>query len=158
MPIPFGLTAQQFTTRFRGLLEKHSPVLIAELRSVFAMPIGPGVTSASIEIFLDEYGEKGPGVGMYFEGKNKKVDHSDLSIFPGRYLALAEYLRGLPSFDPRYYSSEGFGALDIQADVTKAWFAEWWWKAGGWSYPLPVDVRVHDDHGNGESIPLAPGI
>jgi hypothetical protein len=89
MPIPFGLTAQQFATRFRGLLEKHSPALIVELRSVLAMPVSPGVTSASVEIFLDEYGETGPRVGMYFDGKNKKVDDSDPSIFPGRYLALA---------------------------------------------------------------------
>jgi hypothetical protein len=114
MPIPFGLTAQQFAARYRGLLEKHSPALIEELRSVLAMPIGPGVTSASVQVFLDEDGETGPRIGMYFDGKNKKVDHSDPSIFPGRHLALGAYLRGVPPFDRRYYSGGEFGALDIR--------------------------------------------
>jgi hypothetical protein len=157
MSIPFELSAQQFAARYRGLLERHSPALIAELRSVLATPIGPGVTSASVQIFLDEDGEAGPSVGMYFDGKNKKVDRSDPSIFPGRHLALAPYLRDIPPFDGRYFSEDGFGARDIQADVAKAWFAEWWWKAGGWGYPLPVDVAVHDGYGNGESIQLSPG-
>ncbi len=157
MPIPFGLTAEQYATRFRGLLEKHSPTLLAELRKVLATPIGAGVTSASVVVFLDEYREGGPRVGLYFDGKDKKVDHSDPTIFPGRHLSLAEYLHGLPTFDPRYFSDDTFGALNIQADVTKAWFAEWWWKAGGWDYPLPVEIAVHDDYGNAEVIQLAPG-
>ncbi len=154
MLIPFVLTADQFAARFRGLLEKHSVALIAELHSFLTLPISKDVTSASVVIFLDEDGETGPSVGIYFDGKNRKVDHSDPSMFPGRYLALAEYVRGLPRFDPQYYSKREFGALDIQADVTKEWFAEWWWKAGGWEYPLPVDVAVHDDYGNGGGIPL----
>ncbi len=153
MPIPFRLTAEQFAKRFRGLLEKHSPALLAQLRMVLEMPIGEGVTSASVEIFLDEHGETGPSVGMYFDGKDKKVDSSDPTIFPGRHLVLAEYLRGLAPFDVRYFSEDDFGA----ADITRDWFAEWWWKAGGWDYPLPVDVVVHDGHGNGEVIRLAPG-
>jgi hypothetical protein len=47
-------------------------------------------------------------------------------------------------------------ALNIQADVTKVWLAEWLWKAGGWDYPLPVEVAVHDEYGDGERILLAP--
>jgi hypothetical protein len=115
------------------------------------------VTSASIEIFLDDYGESGPGVGMYFEGEGKKVDHSDPSIFPGRHLAIARYLRELPPFDRRYFVEEDFGALNVQADVTKAWIAVWWWKAGGWDYTIAVELTVHDDFGNGETVVLAPG-
>jgi hypothetical protein len=157
MPIPFGLSADQFAARFRGLLEKHSPALIRELREVLAMPIGEGVTSAHIEIFLNADGEFGPGVGMYFDGENKKVDHADRSIFPGRHLPIGEYLHRLPAFDPRYYSDYDFGALSIQGDVCKTWFAEWWWKAGGWSYPLKVDIDVHDGYGDGNGILLAPG-
>jgi hypothetical protein len=154
MPIPFGLTPKQFAARFRGLLEKHSQTLLAELRKIFAMPIGAGVKSAHVEIFLDEESETGPSVGIYFDGKDKKVDDTDLSIFPGRTLMFAEYLHNLPSFDLKYFSDDNFKALDIQADVVKAWFAEWWWKSGGWDYPLPVDVAVHDDYGDGQPIPL----
>lgn len=155
--IPFGLTTDQFATRSRGLLEKHSPALITELREVFAVPIGEAVTSASVVIFLDDPGVGGPSIGLYFDGRNKKVDSSDPTIFPGRVLMIAEYLRELPTFDPSYFSDDEFGALDIQTNVTKQWFAEWWWKAGGWDYPLPVDVSVHDGYGDGESIQLSPG-
>lgn len=157
MPIPFGLTADQFAVRFRGLLERHSLTLISELRQVLTMPIGEGVSSAHIEIFLDPEGESGPSLGMYFDGANKKVDHADQSIFPGRYLPIGEYIGELPTFDFRYYSDDNFGALNMQGDICKSWIAEWWWKAGGWSYPLKVDIEVHDGYGDGHGILLAPG-
>lgn len=157
MQIPFGLTADAFAARFRALLEKHSPALISELQEVLARPIGNGVTGAVIEIFLDADGEFGPNFGMYFDGANKKVDHSDDSIFPGRHLAIGKHVRQLLPFDPRYYSDDEFGALNIQGDICKAWFAEWWWKAGGWVYRLPVEIIVHDGYGDGNGIPLSPG-
>jgi hypothetical protein len=120
MPIPFGLTGDQFATRFRGLLEKHSQTLIAELRSILVMPIGEGVTGACVEIFLDENGQAGPSFGLYFDGKNKRVDHTDRSIFPGRHLSLAEYVHELPTFDHRYFVERDFKALDIEANIAKA--------------------------------------
>lgn len=157
MPIPFGLSEDQFATRFRGMLEKHSSALITEMRELLGKPIGNDVTSASIEIFLDEYGESGPSIGIYFDGPNKRVDNSDQSIFPGRHIPLAEFARKLEPFDNTYFTDEDFGGLHIQADVAKTWFAEWWWKAGGWDYAIPLEITVHDDYGDGDSIQLAPG-
>ena len=122
-----------------------------------AKPIGNDVTCASIEIFVDEYGESGPSIGMYFAGPNTRVDQSDQSIFPGRHIPLAQFARKVDPFDGRYFTEEDFGGLHIVADVAKQWLAEWWWKAGGWNYPIPVDVAVHDEYGDGNSTKLAPG-
>lgn len=157
MPIPFGLAPEQFSAHFRGLLEKNSPSFMLELTELFEQPIGPGVISANIEVFLDESGEFAPKFGMYFDGTNKKVDHQDQSIFPGRHLPLAAYLDSLPGFHPKYFQEDDFRAVDIQGDICKEWFAEWWWKAGGWYYPIEVEITVHDDFGDGNGILLAPG-
>ena len=160
MTIPFCLTQSQFAQRFRAMLDKHSADLLVEIRALLSLPIGDGVTSASIVIFMDEFGERGPSFGLYFDGPNRRIDSSDDSIFPGRAMAIAEYIEELyeqEQFAPQYFSDKDFGALDLQTNITKAWFAEWWWKAGGWDYPVPVDITAHNDFGDGNDIHLAPG-
>ena len=52
----------------------------------------------------------------------------------------------------------GFGGafwLNILlADTLQAWFAECWWKAGGWAWPIPLWLHVHDGFGDGRGIAL----
>lgn len=155
--VPFVLTPEQFARRYRSELERHSEAFLAELRRVLAMPVEEGTASASVVVFLDESGQQGPKVVMFFDKKDKKAARSDPAIFPGRHLTLAAYLRDLEPFHPDYYADPSFGALDLQADVTKAWAAEWWWKAGGWSYPLRAYVSVHGHYGGGVNLLLSPG-
>jgi hypothetical protein len=152
--IPYGLTQEQFVRRYRRWLDKASAKLIEELRTLLALPLPPTVTSANVEIFLGEDGRDEPHAGIYFDGVNKKVDHTDPSIFPGRGLEIRLGLDAMPDFDDRYFESEEFPGVDLQADALKAWFAECWWKAGGWAYALPTVVDVHDQYGDGERIVL----
>jgi len=152
--IPYGLTQEQFVRRYRRWLDKASAKLIAELRALFAAPLPSAVTSAEVQIFLGEEGRDAPGAWVYFGGANKKVDHGDASIFPGRSLEIPLGLGVTPDFDDRYFEGDEFPGLDLQADALKAWFAECWWKAGGWAYALPAEVAVHDDFGDGERIIL----
>lgn len=60
----------------------------------------------------------------------------------------------MPDFDERYFESDEFPGIALQANSCKAWFAECWWKAGGWAYALPAEVVIHDDFGDGERIIL----
>ena len=152
--IPYGLTQEQFVRRYRRWLDKASAKLIEELRTLLALPLPPTVTSAEVEVFLGEDGRGEPHALIYFDGVNKKVDHSDLSIFPGRGIEIRLGLDAMPDFDDRYFEGEEFPGVDLQANALKAWFAECWWKAGGWAYALPTVVDVHDQYGDGERIVL----
>lgn len=152
--IPYGLTQEQFASRYRRWLDEASPKLIAELRALFAAALPATITSAEVQIFLGQDGRDDPCAYIYFDGANKKVDRSDTSIFPGRTLEIQLGLGMTPEFDDRYFEDDEFPGIDLQANSIKTWFAECWWKAGGWAYPLPVNLVVHDDFGDGELMIL----
>jgi hypothetical protein len=152
--IPYGLTQEQFIMRYRRWLDKASAKLIEELRALFAAPTPSTVISAEVQIFLGDEGRGAPSAWIYFDGLNKKVDNSDTSIFPGRALEIQLGLEVMPDFDDRYFEINKFPGVELQANVVKAWFAECWWKAGGWAYMIPAKVAIHDDFGDGERIIL----
>jgi len=60
----------------------------------------------------------------------------------------------MPDFDEHYFESDAFPGIDLQAVTLRRWFAECWWKAGGWGYPLAVEIWIHDGFGDGERIIL----
>ena len=152
--IPFGLNEEQFGKRYLGCLNKVSSSFIVSLRELFSRTVPDSVTEAEVQIFMGDDGFEAPNAWIYFEGKNKKVDSSDQSIFPGRSMELPSFIEKMEDFDERYYSEE-FGGIDLIANITKKWFSECWWKAGGWAYPIPVKVWIHDDFGDGDSIDLS---
>jgi hypothetical protein len=152
--IPYGLTQEQFARRYRRWLDQASAKLIEELRALFASPLPSTVTSAEVQIFFDDEGRASPAAWIYFDGLNKKVDHEDTSIFPGRALRIQTRLGVMPDFDERYFESDEFPGVDLLANEFKEWFAGCWWKAGGWQYALPVEIAIHDGLGDGERIIL----
>ncbi len=151
--MPDGLSEQDFSHIYREHLEKHSASLINEIKFMLAQPVRPDVTQIYIEVFPDEYGDGYVSIGMYFEGKNKKIDKSDQSFFPGRYLAFAEYANDLPLIDIETYN-EDFYVADLTVDEVKQWFASCWNEAGGKNYHLPVTLRGHEGFGNGKALTL----
>jgi len=152
--IPFGLNEDQFVKRYRGCLDRVSSGFIKSLQELFSKPVPETVTEAEVQIFLGDDGMEAPSAWIYYQGKNNKVDSSDPSIFPGKSLELPSFLQKMEDFDEEYYSEE-FGGTYLIANISKAWLAECWWKAGGWSYPVPVKVWVHDEFGDGDSIDLS---
>jgi hypothetical protein len=156
--VPFGLTQSQFSARYKRELDHVSPSVIALLCSLFTRPVNPDVQFANVEVFLDEYGGA-PSVWIYYRGANNRVEHTNEALFAGRSLDLQLPLSELAEFDERYFLSleDGdveFPGLMLAANVLKSWFAECWWKAGGWTYSLPTTVKVHDDWGDGNIILL----
>jgi len=151
--VPFGLKREQFAVRWRRELERASDATIARLRALFVETVPPEVLAAEVEIFLNEDGAEGVDVWIYFGGENNRVDNANPAIFPGRSLALALPLDAMGGFSEKYFDGD-FPGADLAAEATQAWFAECWWKAGGWSYPLPVDIGVHDGFGGGKTVRL----
>ncbi len=156
--VPFGLTESQFVSRYRRELDRVSATVIEILSSLFDRTVNDDVQTAHAEVFLDEYGGA-PSIWIYYLGENNKVDHKDESLFAGRSLELQLPLSVLADFDERYFISledcdEEFPGLTLTGDTIKSWFAECWWKAGGWTYPLPTALAVHDGWGDGSVIKL----
>jgi hypothetical protein len=151
--MPDGLSIEEFSQIYQSKLNRHSEELIAEIKSMLSQPVHPDVSEISVEVFPDEYGDGYVSVGMYFEGKNKKVDRQDISFFPGRVLSFAENVRDLPLIDVGSYEDK-FSVVDVTVDLVKQWFASCWEKAGGTAYLLPVILDGHEDFGNGKSIKL----
>jgi len=156
--VPFGLTESQFVSRYRRELDRVSSAIIAILRELFARAVNDDVKAAHVEVFLDEYGGE-PAVWIYYRGENNKIDHKDTSLFAGRSLELLLPLAALAEFDERYFVSleDGeveFPGLTLAGNTIKSWFAECWWKAGGWAYSLPTTLAVHDDRGDGNVVNL----
>jgi len=120
---------------------------------VLAQALPDAVLTAQVEVFLDDSGYSAPAVWLYFSGKNTRISKSDKSIFPGRSLQFEFNLAALADFDEEYFTSE-FNGLGVAADVMRQWVAECWWKAGGWSYRIPVFLAVHDGWGNGKLVSL----
>ena len=154
--VPFGLTEQQFVTRYRRCLERASREFIDSLQRLFSLSVPSSVREAEVQIFLgEEVGLEVPSAWIYYQGENNRVDRSDQSIFPGRSMELSVNLEEMDEFDAEYFSSDAFPGTDLVANTIKAWLAECWWKAGGWSYPVPVKLWVHDGYGDGKPIELS---
>jgi hypothetical protein len=125
-------------------LERASSGAIKAIKTLLAQPIGPGVDEACVEVFLDEYGGS-PSVWIYYHGKNNRVDSADPGIFPGRSMDLRLGLESLADIDEQYFvEPETFPGLALTVPLLSRWVAECWWKAGGWSYPLPTTLSIHD--------------
>ncbi|EKU30363.1 hypothetical protein AB6N01_20020 [Alcaligenes nematophilus] len=153
--VPFGLSPAQFQQRYKRCLERASKHFIAELRTLFALPVPDSVADAEVQIFFGEDGLETPSAWIYYRGDNNKVDSNDPSIFPGRAMELSLGLGKMDAFHEDYFLDDEFDGLSIAANTIQAWFAECWWKAGGWSYAVPVTAWVHDGFGDGAGIELS---
>jgi len=153
--VPFGLSHEQFLSRYRRCLDKTAPRFITEIRALLSLAVPATVKDAEVQIFMGDDGLDSPSTWIYFTGENNKVDNSDLSVFPGRSKEIPCGLENMEEFEESYFTDEGFDGLTLAANALKAWVAECWWKAGGWSYPIPVSVVVHDGFGDGKSIALS---
>jgi len=151
--VPFGLSEDSFCARYRRELDRAASVTIGHLRELFLREVEAGVSSANVEIFIGEDGAA-PSLWIYYRGENNKVDHSDQRLFAGRSLDLNLPLSRLSDFDERYFE-EGFRGNFLAANLLKSWFAECWWKAGGWTYSIPTTLKVHDDLGDGNVVKLS---
>lgn len=152
--VPFRLNQQQFALRYAQCLERLSSAAIAALRAHLDLAVQDGVTHAEAEVFVGEDDPYVPSIWIYYLGPNNRVDSGDMGLFAGRSLELSLGLEGLEEFDARFFTSEKFGGLPIVAGALTRWFAEMWWKAGGWDYRIPTTLTVHDGIGEGKPVKL----
>lgn len=147
--IPFTLTPAQFTHRIQHILSHYTPALIATFRQFIRQPI-PQAKRGSLILFADH--EQGnlqqPELWLYLDSDTLLTSQRSQEIplfdrtFENRF-----------AFAPEYFEDEYFNGLNLLADELKTWVSQSYWKAGGWDYPLPLELSV-DEWGNGDTITL----
>lgn len=152
--IPFGLSKEQFCRRYGKFLRENTDLLTESLERLFQREVNDDVICAEVQIFMEEDGADSPDIWIYYSGINNKVDSSDESIFSGKTLQIEFMPENTLELDARYYTDDAFSGLDLMVNTLKTWFAECWWKAGGWRYSVPCELFVHDGFGDGEIILL----
>lgn len=151
--IPYGLSPDQFRTRYRRFLQRAAPDTIDKLRTLLQRRLPDESLTGEVQLFLGEDGLDMPEAWLYLSGENNKVDAADPGLFAGKALDLQLALENTPEFDAAYFG-EDFDGVALIANTLKAWFAECWWKAGGWSWPVELTLAVHDEFGDGERVAL----
>ena len=142
--VPYGLNQDAFASMYQRKLDHLSDPMIRSLQRLLALPLDSDVDEASVEIFLDDDGAA-PTIWAYWRGRNNKVDHTDPGLFAGRSLEVDVDLSRLADIDERYFTGPAaFPGHELTAALLLRWFAEAWWKAGGWAYAVPATVAVHD--------------
>ena len=140
--LPNGLEEDVISRAYKKELTRHQTDLIGEIKRFLVQPIAEDVKSAHAEIFPDEYGDGYVGIGLYLQGVTTK------------HIGFADYVRDLPGIDVFAYQEKDVSIPDLVVNLVKHWFAKSWFKAGGWDYPLEIEVNGHDGFGDGESIAL----
>ncbi|WP_282297996.1 hypothetical protein [Stenotrophomonas sp. PS02289] len=129
---------------YRQKLDRISPTAIEVLRNHLLRPVEPGVLSVNVVIFPGVQGES-PSAWIYYSGDHNKVDHADTRLFSGRSMELPVGLEGLSDIDERYFTDvDEFDGVALVVPLLSRWLAECWWKAGGWSYPIPTMLFVDE--------------
>ncbi len=138
--LPQGMPIDAIERVYIKELDRYSDQLINEIKDFLKIPLKEDVIEGSVEIFPDEYGDGFLSIGLYL--KSELTNH----------ISFVDNVKDLPMIDLINYDEENL--VDLIVDITQRWFAESWWKAGGWEYKLPLKVYGHDGFGSGIVIDL----
>ncbi|MCE7991768.1 MAG: hypothetical protein HEP71_07305 [Roseivirga sp.] len=138
--LPQGIPIDAIERVYTKELDRYSDELINEIKSFLKTPLKEDVIEGSVEIFPDEYGDGVLSIGLYLRAE--LTEH----------IPFLDKVKDLPMIDLTGYEEENL--VDLIVDITQRWFAESWWKAGGWEFKLPLTVYGHDGFGSGTAINL----
>jgi hypothetical protein len=141
--------------KLENYLNEKESELTEKLTSLFEMPIHTDITSAEIQIFLDDECGDSASFWIYFDGRNKKVDKSDQSLFPGRSMEICDLnFTELETYEA-FESQDKFDRLDWLANSLRYWFISCWKKSNGEKYSIPVEIAIHDGFGDGKVLKIS---
>ncbi len=137
---------------YRSELCIKTDELVEKIHEFIQIPLENNVDSAELQVFPDEQCEGESSICIYFDGKDKKIDRNDPKLFAGQSLELYSSFNELPTLDLEAYEELDFSTMLV--DLIIQWCAECWWKAGGWYYPVSVDISGHDGYASIDRIAL----
>jgi hypothetical protein len=133
----------------RSLLDRLSPALESQLRSILSYRFHPRVVLLDIEVFPDGLRDGVPMRMFLIDAQNNETFHDDHAYFLPSSIGILEDIGEvipLNEVDRRkIYENAGVETLEIEMATLVEWFAACWIRASGQACPLPAYVSYHDD-------------
>jgi len=150
-----NIPLEKLDALFLSELEEDSDSMIEIITDLIEKPLEKNVENAEFLVFVPQFVDEGShSVQFYLDGKNKLVGSDKPGLYAGNSLRFYE------NFDLSNFSEndeerfDKYNYPDKIADIIMRWFAECWWKAGGWKYPVPVTIASRSVFGSIEPIRL----
>ena len=136
-----NIPLEKLDALFLSELEEDSDSVIEIITDLIAKPLEEDVENAEFLVFAPQFIDEGShSIHFYLDGKNKLVGSDKPGLYAGNSLRFYE------DFNLSHFSEndeerfDKYNYPDKITDIIIRWFAECWWKAGGWSYLVPVTI------------------
>lgn len=133
----------------RGLLDRLSPALEGQLRTILSARLHPRVVLLDTEVFPDGLRDGIPMRMFQIDARNGEVFHDDPAyLLPSSIGILDEIAEVIPHGEAdrqQRYEEAGVDTTQVASTTLLEWFAACWVAAGGQQCPVPAYVCYHDD-------------
>jgi hypothetical protein len=141
--------ADSYKRWIRSLLDRLSPALEQQLRTILSAHFHPRVVLLDTEVFPDGLRDGIPMRMFQIDAHNSEVFHDDPAyLLPSSIGILEEIAEVIPhgeSDRQQRYEGAGVDTIQIELATLLEWFAACWVAAGGQQCPVPAYVCYHDD-------------
>ena len=132
----------------RSLLDRLSPALESQLRTILSYRFHPRVVLLDTEVFPDGLREGVPMRMFLIDAQNNETFRDDHAYFLPSSIGILEDIREVVPLDEmerqKLYETAGVETLEIEMATLVEWFAACWIQAGGQQCPLPAYINYHD--------------
>ncbi len=141
--------ADSYKRWIRSQLDRLSPALEQQLRTILSARFHPRVVLLDTEVFPDGLRYGIPMRMFQIDAHNCEVFHDDPAyLLPSSIGILEEIPEVIPHAESdrqQRYEEAGVDTSQIESATLLEWFAACWVAAGGQQCPLPAYVCYHDD-------------
>jgi len=133
----------------RGWLDRLSPALESQLRTILSCRFHPRVILLDIEVFPTGLQDGIPMRMFLIDARNGEEFHDDPAYFlPTSIGLLDEIKEAIPSGEAerrKGYEDAGVATLEVEMATLVEWFVACWIQADGPHFRLPAYIGYHDD-------------
>lgn len=141
--------ADSYKPWIRSLLDRLSPALESQLRTILRYHFHPRVVLLDTEVFPDGLRDGVPMRIFLIDAQNSEAFHDDHAYFLPSTIGILEDVREVIPPDEierqKRYEDAGVATLEIEMVALVEWFAACWIRVDGQQCPLPAYISFHDD-------------
>ncbi len=142
--------ADGYKRRIRSLLDRLSPALESQLRTILSYRFHPRVVVLDTEVFPDGFREGIPMRMFLIDAHNSETFHDDPAFFRASSIGILEEVQDVVPHNElerqKVYEDAGVETLEIEMATLVEWFAACWIRADGQRCNLPAYVCYHDSN------------
>ncbi|MRX73912.1 hypothetical protein GJU40_17390 [Bacillus lacus] len=147
------LTVENYIDSMKANLEKHSNLLVANLKSIMAFNYSPEIDLLDYTAFIEPTNFE---ISIELFSMDKEAnevfnDGHDTTIFAGSVNVISDVTyyqlkeQSLDDFFERFYEENDQAIYELEQQTFTDWFSQCWEEAGGFSVNYPTYFVFHDD-------------